>query len=348
MYRTPAKKDANAFSQATGGSPRSIERPGSSQLIVRRSIGEWEAGRTEPQAKSPANPNPSVTPPRPLTTAKKMTNSLVTRRSSSGDTEVARKPEPKYPNLTAEARACLNKAKLHLGNSRNLKTEIKTEVLSAINRLFEIVKESEKRKSLAESATALAAGPISSPIPTEPQDGHRELQLRLEENSSLIKENIAQMERLKEVLVSNTASCVGEKTYASAAAAFNNLDVVNKNLFDSKNFLNKKTDVVLTKLLNENKFNSDIISSVGKNSDVVNNFEDITIMDDNGHLKNLKFKSALPKAQFDNLINSEVSLTKVSDKVSQIDRPVTESYEDEVEFEAGGQKPKFLDELGRK
>ena len=127
------------------------------------------------------------------------------------------------------------------------------------------------------------------------------------------------------------------------------LDVVNKNLFDSKNFVNKKTDAVLTKLLSENKFNSDIIKNVGKNSDVVNNYEDITIMDDNGNLKNLKFKSALPKSQFDNSINSDVLLTKVSDKVTQIDRPVTESYdEDEVRFEAGGQKPKFLDELGCK
>ncbi|KAJ8710453.1 hypothetical protein PYW08_008968 [Mythimna loreyi] len=166
MYRTPAKKDVNSSSQAARGSPRSVERPGSSQLSVRRSIGEWEAGRTEPQAKSPANPNPSATPPPPLTTAKKMTSSLGARRSSLDDTGVARKPELKYPNLTAEARACLNKAKLHLGNSRNLKTEIKTEVLSAINRLFEIVKESEKGKNPVGSTTPQLSDPTSSPIPT--------------------------------------------------------------------------------------------------------------------------------------------------------------------------------------
>lgn len=124
------------------------------------------------------------------------------------------------------------------------------------------------------------------------------------------------------------------------------LDVVNKNLFDSKNFVNQKTDVVLTKLLSESKFNSDIIKSVGKNNDIVNNYEDITIMDDDGKIKNLKFKSALPQQQ--NMVISDV-LTKVSDKVTQIEVPVTESDDDDdVKFEAAGPKPKFFDELGCK
>ncbi|XP_026741968.1 brain-specific serine protease 4 isoform X2 [Trichoplusia ni] len=123
------------------------------------------------------------------------------------------------------------------------------------------------------------------------------------------------------------------------------LDVVNKDLFDSKNFVNKKTDVVLNKLLNEKKFSSEIIRSVGKDNDVVNNFEDITIMDDKGNLKNLKYKSVLPKSEFENLVNSDVIPTKVS-VVPQIEVPVTEIYEDEVKFEAGGLKPKFFDELG--
>ncbi|XP_022817271.1 brain-specific serine protease 4 isoform X3 [Spodoptera litura] len=118
------------------------------------------------------------------------------------------------------------------------------------------------------------------------------------------------------------------------------LDVVNKNLYDSKNFLHKNTNAVLSRILEENKFNSDVVNSVGTNSDVVNNYEDITILDDNGKLKNLKFKSAAPKQPVD-LIHSDLTLTKVN----QIEVPVTEQYEDEVKFEAVGQKPKFFDEL---
>ncbi|PZC80493.1 hypothetical protein B5X24_HaOG200410 [Helicoverpa armigera] len=123
------------------------------------------------------------------------------------------------------------------------------------------------------------------------------------------------------------------------------LDIVNENLHVSKNVINKNNNVVIKKLLNENKFNSEIIKSVGKNSDVVNNYEDLTVMDDNGKLKNLKFKSAIPVSDFENFINSDTSVTKF-ERVTQIEVPVTEKYDDEVSFEAGALKPKFFDELG--
>lgn len=110
MFRTPAQKDAS--SQGSAGSPRSAERAGYSLQNVRRSIEELEAGRIEPQAKSPANPKPDATPPQPLTTTKKLPNSLETQRTSADARGTSRKPEQRYLNLTAEARACLNKAKL--------------------------------------------------------------------------------------------------------------------------------------------------------------------------------------------------------------------------------------------
>ncbi|KAJ8707907.1 hypothetical protein PYW07_011584 [Mythimna separata] len=150
MFRTPAKKDAG--SQGAGGSPRSTEKAGTSLPNVRRSIGEWEAGRAELLPKSPANPKPDAAP----AATQKIPSASGARRASVETGSPGNKPVSKYPNLTAEARACLSKAKLHLGNSRNLKTEIKTEVMGAINRLYEIVKESENRKRpvLAETTTA--------------------------------------------------------------------------------------------------------------------------------------------------------------------------------------------------
>lgn len=126
------------------------------------------------------------------------------------------------------------------------------------------------------------------------------------------------------------------------------LDIVNENLFDSKNLLNDKTNFVLPKLLRENKFNADIIKNPGKINEVVNHYEDITIMDDDGQLKTLKYKSAnVPKSQLLNLVNYDNRLTKVSDKVTQIEVHVTDSDDDELKFDAG-QKPKFFDELGCK
>lgn len=122
------------------------------------------------------------------------------------------------------------------------------------------------------------------------------------------------------------------------------VDALNQNLFDSKNILNDNVNYVLPKLLRESKFNSEMINNPGRNDDIVNNYEDITILDDDGQLKNLKYKSAkIPTSQLQNLMHSDVRLTKVSDKVTQIEVPVTNS--DKNELKVQNQKPKFFDEL---
>ncbi|CAB3241863.1 unnamed protein product [Arctia plantaginis] len=122
------------------------------------------------------------------------------------------------------------------------------------------------------------------------------------------------------------------------------IDVYNENLFDSKNLLNDNVNYVLPKLLRESKFNSEIIKNPGPNDDTVNYYEDITILDDDGQLKNLKYKSAdIAKSQLQKFVNSDIRLTKVSDKVNQIEVPVTNS--DKVELKVQSQKPKFFDEL---
>ncbi|KAJ8713193.1 hypothetical protein PYW07_013563 [Mythimna separata] len=186
MMRTPAKKDTGL--QGSGGSPRSTERAGPSALSVRRSIGEWEAGKTEPKAKSPANSRPEAAP----RTTQTLPSTSGMRRASVEAASPAKKAEPKYPNFTAEARACLNKAKLHLSNSRNLKTEIKTEVVAAINRLYEIVKESEKSKiSVAATTTSTIDQTVQPLISSHTSgsslltslDGNEELSKKLDENN---------------------------------------------------------------------------------------------------------------------------------------------------------------------
>lgn len=54
----------------------------------------------------------------------------------------------------SEARACLNKGKLNLENSRNLKTEIKLGVTEALDRLYALVKEAEADLKKARTARA--------------------------------------------------------------------------------------------------------------------------------------------------------------------------------------------------
>ncbi|CAH0716922.1 unnamed protein product, partial [Brenthis ino] len=77
-----------------------------------------------------------------------------------------------------------------------------------------------------------------------------------------------------------------------------------------------------------------MVKSIGKDEDAVNSYEDITILDDDGQLKNLKFKSARLKIplELNNLISHS---DKVSDSESgqNSDKDYT-------------QQSKFFDELG--
>ncbi|XP_053621539.1 brain-specific serine protease 4-like isoform X3 [Plodia interpunctella] len=117
-------------------------------------------------------------------------------------------------------------------------------------------------------------------------------------------------------------------------------DVVN-NLHDSKNLISDN-GVVFSKFLSNSKYNSDVIKNIGSDNDAVNHYEDITILDNDGQLKNLKYKSVsninvpvkLKNAVGDNLV------TKLSDKV------ISEDSMDELKFHLNGQKSKFFEELG--
>lgn len=154
-------------------------------------------------------------------------------------------------------------------------------------------------------------------------------------------------------------------------------DSLNLNMYDSKNIIYKNGNSMLQKMLIDSKFNSDIIKNFdkNKNTDAVNHYEDITVLDKTGQLKNLKFKAAnvpkIPeslknKVQYqlvtkvsnkvtnsrDTLVTTPVKLAAVGDKVtdkltsdSQVEKPVT-AIKDVVQIGVNGLKSKFFEELG--
>lgn len=67
----------------------------------------------------------------------------------------------------------------------------------------------------------------------------------------------------------------------------NETDVINDDLYINKNFVHNN-NYALHRILNE-KSVKDILND---ENETVNNYEDITILDESGHLRNLKFKSA--------------------------------------------------------
>lgn len=133
--------------------------------------------------------------------------------------EFARSPpksEKSMKNRVAEARACLHKAKLHLSNSRNLKTEIKSEVIQAVERLYQLVKDAEMEKGRGER-------PSEEQEKEEPENDQEnrnkenDLILKMEEHSRLIRENNVNMERLK-VTIERQQEALERVSYANVAA----------------------------------------------------------------------------------------------------------------------------------
>lgn len=112
-------------------------------------------------------------------------------------------PSPKSPtptrifeNRTVEARHWLKQAKRQLGLARNLKTEIRTQVASAIERLYQIVKESE-HQSLSEGG-GIVNLETAAPKMIGTED---DLLTKMAEHGELLKAATVQMGELREILI---------------------------------------------------------------------------------------------------------------------------------------------------
>lgn len=131
-------------------------------------------------------------------------------------------------------------------------------------------------------------------------------------------------------------------------------ETVNDNLFKTKNLVDSKgSNTILTKLLSESRFNKDTVRSLGKDNDVVNHYEDITILGDDGELKKLKFKSVvaptIPEKLQSNLnivTHSELDSDKLTNTVSADETKKGE--EEKNKSEGGVYRSKFFDEMGSK
>lgn len=199
-FRTPVKKCGSATTDRQRSvdpeqkecSPENIPLTTS----VRRSVGEWEAGK----APSPSSTNLKAVSPKPTTSGKQTKPPTQgSRNASVGD-------------RTAEARACLVRAKTLLNQSRNIKTEIKTEVAQAVERLYQLVKEGEPGLHRERAVPPQDALPPNHPTNERKLE---ELHTLLQENSRVlgyIKENMAKQTEDLQSLVGAT------KTYASAVA----------------------------------------------------------------------------------------------------------------------------------
>ncbi|KAL0859703.1 hypothetical protein ABMA27_010818 [Loxostege sticticalis] len=199
--------------------------------MVRRLTGEWEAGKVEGNAKSPKSPKKVVPAPRPAK-AKALPQDpkpAATRRLSSEALSVSPRVGPKYASRLTEAKAMLTKAKLHLKNSKNMKTDIKVEVTQSLERLYQLVKEAEqdRKQETKEGRNNDTVNMTMEPRKESTEDREmerekvrvgKELVDKMIEHSKQIEENRKEMEKLREVIEKDHKNRE-TATYASVAAA---------------------------------------------------------------------------------------------------------------------------------
>ena len=224
--RTPVKKVDDLTSQ----SPRSAEKAGPTQSSVRRSIGEWEAGKKD----TPLDSSSSRPRQRPNSRTVTQESKMPARRVSLEASGTSPKAPPKAPKTRVEeAKMCLIKAKTGLTTSRNLRTDIKQDLTVAVDRLYQIVKEAEaelarERKKQGGKGGRETTAPGVTEAQEEPQinkgrdDGR--LLAKLEEHTQLILENGRKIEQLKGVMQEQKET-IERATYASVAATGQNTNL---------------------------------------------------------------------------------------------------------------------------
>lgn len=199
---------------------------------VRKSIGEWESGKPEPPPRTSVTPKKVKTVellrPKPKATTSQIESKAMARRNSTEATKsppTQEKQNYKLKDRLAEARQCVTRAKTNLGNSRNIKTEIKTEVMSAIDRLYQLVKEGESVKGKVQTNTPdTRHEPEKEKEPEKQKEQLREerkeeneLMKKLEEHAKLIHDSNERMKDLKETL-ERQQEHQERQSYASVAA----------------------------------------------------------------------------------------------------------------------------------
>lgn len=190
-HRTPVLKINSAEKRQSDSQSQEAEQMQASS--VRRSIGEWEAAKP---SQSSSNPSPRAALVAPAAPGK-VSSQLVTQGpTGEGKTITAAspKPKPKYKDRTSEAKACLTSAKLHLNNSRNLKTAIKVGMTQAVERLYELVKEAEAAKVQPQ------ADPPSAPVTQGEESSHVNIIKAMETHANQLRETEESMKELKESL----------------------------------------------------------------------------------------------------------------------------------------------------
>lgn len=202
MIRSPVQTQGNSSEINGNTTERDLIAEMNKTITVRQSINEIEARTISP--KQPDRKMRNKTTSSPVTAEVKICPHKPKTNRENNVTPP--KMNKSYKNKTAEAKAWLMRAKMQLNNGKNIRTDIKVDVLEAVEKLYALVKESEeqgtsrsegKRDKLGKRGLEEQTGNKT----TEERENMEDDLIRIiEEHSKLIQESNEKMDKLKETL----------------------------------------------------------------------------------------------------------------------------------------------------
>lgn len=192
--RTPVKRAKETTPQPA--SPTNTQS-------VRRSIGEWETGKPSANSLSPKKAARAASTKASQASTSVQPEAKIVNRKGSGGAQNLNKTVI-LTDRVAEAKAILLKAKHHLGEARNLKTDIKVEVTKCVEKFYYMIKEieSERKGSIEQSKKRVEMETEESLQPAA-EDNRQEQSVvlrTLEENNRLLTENSKKLEEINRKL----------------------------------------------------------------------------------------------------------------------------------------------------
>ncbi|KAJ2937352.1 hypothetical protein O0L34_g19235 [Tuta absoluta] len=117
----------------------------------------------------------------------------------------------------SEARATLERAKSNLNNSGNIRKDLKANVLEAIDRLYQLVKDAEVELSALKGNKDI---PPIAPVKESEKANKDDTKImeKLEEHTKLLKENALKMDQLQGAIERQKEQLLGKITYAGVLA----------------------------------------------------------------------------------------------------------------------------------
>lgn len=219
LAHTPKKTVSNANTQSpqneTGNGKESLSPKKQTHLTnVRRSIGEWECGvDPKPSTSTATSCPPCALSTIPLVLQKQKTKEASKSACRTSDELVSVPPSTekeiaKNSDRIKEGRALLIKIKTYLGESRNLKSDLKMGITVSVEKLYQLLKEEainttpDTKKG---SETKYKREETQEPglIPEaeiKEQQKFKKLERLLEDQTKLLLQNKADMEALRKSL----------------------------------------------------------------------------------------------------------------------------------------------------